>query len=118
MMSPWDAIAWFDTPTERVVNLAAPPAWTKVAAFNPRRVVLLFGLLSATTVNVSTVQGAAGSGFTIVSGEGFMVLRQATDGPLAQMDWYAQPNPGTSLTVIEVLLRDWPHTMEGPPDDA
>lgn len=107
-MPPWEAFKWFDTPVETLVALAAPPAWTKVAAHNVRRVGIYFALPGAANVQVSTKQGVAGTGFLLTSAVNPLIFRHQADGVLTQVEWYAQPSPGTSLSVIEVLLRAWP----------
>lgn len=107
-LPPWDAAAYFQTPTETDVTLPGGVA-TQLCAADPNRVVLMFSTTGFGGIPVSTKRHTDANG-GIQVGANFLplVLRFEEVGPLCQQAWYAW-SPGAGLiTVFEVKLYQWP----------
>lgn len=114
LLSPWAALPWFELPTQTTVQLTMGPV--QLCQANPQRVALLIG----------STGGAPGSGISInpgiSSGQGLPItsaqpiaLYAYRDGPLVAQAWYWVSGGGSTMDVVEVVLRDWP---AGPPDPS
>jgi len=108
-MAPWDENAYFDLPIERGFTTTGGVA-DSVAKANPRRVVLLFSLASASSYTVSTRSDIAGAGNGIIVNNTTLplVITQANHGPLCQVEWFAFTAVPLLITIIEINLREWP----------
>lgn len=118
MMSPWDAYRWFDTPTETFFADPGVAGNQRIVSLDVRRVYLMIRPGGAqATCQVSMHADATGMSGFLIDRAAPLELAQQNSGPLCQSEWW-QIAGGGAVTVIEVKLRDWPHTMEGPPDGA
>jgi hypothetical protein len=112
-LPPWDEFPWFENPSITYVTVGANSV-VLLASANPRRVSLTLGLGTGNTVNLGpdpAMPNDPNHGIGIGSGGNLpLVIRQSEDGPLCQVAWYGNNPLGTPVivTVIEVILRDWP----------
>lgn len=103
-----DALAWFDIPKEHTVDVSSGA--TKLCGFEPRRVALILcAVVSSGTVQVSTNPAVSLSlGYTLSVQNPALQLFNYESGPLCQQAWFGNGQLGALMTVIEVLVRDWP----------
>ena len=112
LLAPWDANRLFDAPVESIYDFSVLGSPYKVAVANPRRVLLGFSAVAAVGgyINVSTHPEVLPSGgLTVGASPPWVWLTHREHGPLVALDWYAKISQGlNSLTVFELLLREWP----------
>ena len=109
-LSPWDSYRYFSDPVETTIS--SPAVHDRVCSFNTRRVALIIGLQSAgDTIRITTKPGVdSGFGFILSGTNPPFELTQAMHGNLCQADWFFAQGTLGVVTVIEVLLNDWPET--------
>lgn len=110
-LPPWEANEYFQLPT--LVQVTTPAnATTKLCLANPMRVGLI--LSAAFGANTESFVGPVSSvaqnvGVRLNQQTSFLTLTHQEWGPLVQMDWFGfTSGTGGSISVIEVVLNDWP----------
>lgn len=107
-LAPWDAIPYFEEPTEASVLVLANSIAILCQA-NVRRVALIFHVAASGTVNVG-FKPLANLGITCASTLPPTELHFSDYGTLVQKQWTAF-NPGAqpvNVTVYEIVLLRWP----------
>ena len=108
-MSPWQENQWFQPIRETFFSNPGADAVFQIAKSDPQRVVLGFHSPSSSPVYVSTKSSvSATDGLTIQSTTLPWMIRQALEGPLANVEWFAFIPANMGILVFEVALRDWP----------
>lgn len=107
-MPPWEAYRWFDTPTERTVELALGAGWVQLCGRDVRRVCLILACPPTASGQVSLNQGPANSGIRLTDALAPLIFVHSQHGPLCQEPWFGMSGGGSFVTVTEVLLRAWP----------
>jgi hypothetical protein len=106
-MSPMDAFEWFQTPICTFFGaLSGTPL--QIAKANPQRVALIISSGSSTNIAPETAVLVAGGGIALNATLTTLVFIQAETGPLCQLGWWATNTALGNVTVVEVLLREWP----------
>jgi hypothetical protein len=102
---------WFLPPVLTSFTLGAGPGPLLIAGANPQRVGLIVSQSSGPNSTVAPSQNVAiGNGIFMNNTTLPVAYFQSDWGNLVSVEWYAaQPNAGAVISVIEVLLRDWPH---------
>lgn len=107
-MSPWDAVTWFETPTVTYVSVTVATLKQVVAA-NVRRVYLAFiSQNQAGHAYAPNTTPFTGKGYISSSNVPSIEFRFADHGPLVTSEWFVYPAATITVTVVEVILRDWP----------
>lgn len=107
-LPPWEEITFAQSPNVIVTGLSGTaPTWAPIAPNNPNRIALV---LSATaTIRItpdSTI--ATSAGITINANQAPFILTEKDYLNLATVQWFGFANQGTSVTAIEVILREFP----------
>lgn len=110
-LSPWEAQRYFKNPTETTKGLSVG-AVNPLCDDNPMRVGLIFAAppaaASPAAVSLNPILTIS-QGIEVSSTAGNLMLSHAEWGVLVQRAWYgASGGVGNFLTVIELILRDWP----------
>lgn len=111
-LAPWEEITYFKTPTVTVTAMTSATSWVEIAKANPQRVLMLIHTEAATIVAVSPDATLRSGGLIVTDTLPPLEISEAKYGPLATMAWYAQGDLGVNVTVIEVVLRQWPEDQQ------
>jgi hypothetical protein len=111
LMPPWETFGYFDTPTETVFNLASQVP-TLIMKANMKRVAFVIDApIGAQSFQISTRRDFVSvDGININNTRPVFLITNRDFGPLTQVEWWAFANGamGGDLTVIEIILREWP----------
>lgn len=112
-LPPWEENQWFEVPTCRFVTVNVPNT-TLIASANPRRVGIIIAGSTTNLIYVApnpSLDFTNGGGFPVVDTKAPLQFAHKDYGPLVAMDWYATAGALPAIvTVVEVVLRDWPKT--------
>lgn len=112
-MSPWDELRYFKLPV--VTNVVGPTGGTVSAVVaNPNRIAIIFATaVAGTTPGVS---------LPLQDGSGFATYRISDAGPwqithkdfpgLPQQQWFTNLAAGQTLSIIEIILTEYPREKE------
>lgn len=108
-MPPWDAAAYFQAIKETAITPDGSVA-KKVVMADSNRVAILFSCANSTgSLNVSTKNTVTSTTGFFLSGSGIQLQFLFFEtGPLCQQEWWLAPSGFGILTVVEVLLTEWP----------
>lgn len=110
-MPPWKEVTYFQVPT---VSSAGPPpinGWVQCALANTNRTALLISSPSAAVVVSPDPTKPAGTGIALSQSQPPFTILESQLGPLCTGPWYMSGISGSgngTVTVIEVVLREWP----------
>lgn len=106
-LAPWEEVQYFKPPKVNSFTLVGS-GYTQVAAADPQRVAILFSS-NAQQQCVLSPDGTVTSptGITLPTAYPTLFLTEAQYGPLCTGPWFANGN-GVIVTVIEIILRDFP----------
>jgi hypothetical protein len=110
-LSPWEAQRYFKNPAETTKGVSVGVV-NPLCDDNPMRVGLIFatppGNASPVSVSMNAILTIS-QGIAVSSTAPLFMLSHNEWGVLVQRAWYAASGgAGTFLTVIELILRDWP----------
>lgn len=106
-LAPWEEIGYFQLPNVIVTPLTGPVGWTQIAPNSPNRVSLTISSTGSTRLSTDNTI-ATGAGIAITNTMAPYVVREKDDGNLCTSAWYAVNGGAGTVTVIEVILREWP----------
>lgn len=108
-LAPWDQLPYFDKPLE--VHYAVGPGTVRILPANQRRVAFLVSVTTAAApIQITMDQNAGASAGLYVASFQTLAFTNGDFGPLTQQEWFAIVGGlGADFTVVEVLLKDWPH---------
>lgn len=106
-LTPWEEITYFQNPVWTNTNIGPGNPWKQICGSNPQRVALLVSAAGQCNITTDTTLSTS-AGLALVSGYPVQVFRQSETGPLCTQAWYAAAQGGTTLTTVEILLREWP----------
>ena len=111
ILSPMDSFRYFQTPIQTDYTLANGEKRV-VAAVNPARVGLIIATNPPSSGLSIGLNGQVGAtlGIPIVSQQPTIQITQGEWGALVQAEWWAFSTAGNTVSVIEVILNDWPET--------
>jgi len=110
-MAPWDELAYFFTPTQTEVLIQPAPNPTPICLANPNRVALMIANFGNNVCQVG-INGdmPANVGINLSNGTLPLILNFKDHGPLPQLQWFAMGGVGGfTISVFEVVLREWPY---------
>lgn len=108
-LPPWDASIYFFLPVQSVISIAA--GTVPLVPANPNRVGLLIGCSAGPNATVGVNPAPAmGEGIPVNNLTPPLYITHEHWGSLVQAEWFlSAPIIGGVVTVIEVILRDWPN---------
>lgn len=111
VLPPWEEMRWFEEPKTTLVTNSGSGV-IQLVETNPRRVAMLVGASGTVYIAPSqSINPAGGEGLLIQPGQGPIYITQKAHGNLCQVQWFVSQVFGTVVvTVIEVILRDWPRS--------
>lgn len=106
-LPPWEEIQFFNDPV--VTVLPAPHAGVQVVAANPQRVVLVLSCATAGNAQLAPfVSTLTQGGIALDSSTPTIIITEKDHGPLCTCAWFSVILMAVPLTVVEVILRQWP----------
>jgi hypothetical protein len=111
-LAPWEEIGYFQVPQVTAVAITSAIAWQPIVAANPNRVSLTLatsGEVYVSPTNTLPLSGGTIGGIPLTDAMLPLRIHEAKDGPLCTSEWWAAPLSGaTTVTVIEIILREFP----------
>lgn len=108
-LAPWDEMAYFDAPRWTLTQMVVGQSIQVVGA-NSQRVVLMFAApagIADPEISTRDDLGAT-KNLLVKSGNLPLIFTQRDHGPLCQAQWFGTSTAAVNLTVVEVVLREWP----------
>ena len=106
-LAPWEEITYFQTPNVIVTALAGGPPWNSICPGRPNRVGLIFSASAQAFISPDNSINT-GAGIQLAAGSPTWSITEKDFGPLVIMPWWAIGQGLTQLTVIEIVLREFP----------
>lgn len=112
MLSPWDALPYFQPPRETFVDASA--ATVQLCQSDPMRVLLIFSVNPfAGNTQISLFNNPPpNQGMYLTSSRPDLVMNYSWFGPLVQQEWFAISGGSNVITVYTVSLAKWPSQKE------
>ena len=126
-MAPWKENLAFDVPKQTTFSIATGSAWQLIAGPDLQRVGLIFSAVPGSTIQVflgidPTSALVADAGLALSVNRPVLEIHQKDWGPLPSLDWYAAAGVAGELTIVKLLLREWPRKQPwiivNPPEGA
>jgi hypothetical protein len=106
-MPPWQEADYFQTPVVTATGISGLGSWVSIAPNAPNRVVLWIGTTQPITLTTDATIATSG-GLPLSNTMPPLVIRQKDDANLCAQQWFAAASAGTTVTTIEIVLRQWP----------